>query len=257
MPLLLIVLASAEVEAGTESSTSALRIVFEQIGYGAGAGLAVGALAATIVVQAGRRGLIAASWRRAIPVAAAFMAYGTAAPLGGSGFIAAFVAGMAFGHILRGDTEEISVFDEDLGRLLNGVTFIVFGAILLGPSLEHVTWEVGLYALLSLTVVRMVPVALALSGTRARYPTLAFLGWFGPRGLASIVFALIVLEDSHLRHVSTILLATYITVGLSVLLHGLSAAPLTDRYANWLSAHPRDDEPMMEGVQADPSTTDR
>jgi NhaP-type Na+/H+ or K+/H+ antiporter len=236
VPLLLIILAAAESEAHTSGSGAALRIVVEEVGYGVLAGVAVGALAAAVIVLAGRRELIAAAWLQTVPVAGAFLAYGVAAPLGGSGFIGAFVAGMTFGHLARRDTEPLDVFTDELGQLLNGVTFIVFGAVLLGPALEALSWSIVGYALLSLTLVRMVPVALALIGTHGRRPTVAFLGWFGPRGLASIVFAVIVVEDSHLPHVSTILTATYVTIGMSVLLHGLSAAPLADRYASWFSA---------------------
>ena len=83
------------------------------------------------------------------------------------------------------------------------------------------TWELAVYAIVSLTVVRMLPVAIAMLGSRARPPTLGFLGWFGPRGLASIVFAVIVVEQSNLAHEHLIVLAIYLTVGLSVLAHGL------------------------------------
>ena len=124
----------------------------------------------------------------------------------------------------------------------------MFGAVLLGPSLKHLSWQVVLYAVVSLTVVRMVPVALSMLGTGAKRPTVAFLGWFGPRGLASIVFAVIVVEEADLPHTGTIIVVTYITVGLSVLLHGLSAAPLARRYAHWHRANP---EPM-ESVSAAP-----
>ena len=87
------------------------------------------------------------------------------------------------------------------------------------------------YALLSLTVVRVLPVALAMLGTGARPPTVAFLGWFGPRGLASIVFAVILVEEAHLTHASVLVTTIFFTIGLSVLLHGLTAAPLAARYA--------------------------
>ena len=106
--------------------------------------------------------------------------------------------------------------------------------------------------MLSLTVVRMLPVALAMWGTGARPPTVAFLGWFGPRGLASIVFAVIVVEEAHLPHTGTIVVVTYVTVGLSVLLHGLTAAPLADRYARWYRSKPADHLPPMESVAAAP-----
>jgi sodium/hydrogen antiporter len=240
VPLLLIVLAAADVDAHATSSHHAVTVVLEEIGYGIVGGVAAGVVAAAIVVVAGRRGLIADSWLRVIPVAAAALAYGVADPLHGSGFIAAFVAGLCFGRLVGKQAGRIAGFNEELGELLNGVTFVAFGAVLLGPALGDMTWNVVLYAVLSLTAVRMVPVAVALLGSRARPQTVGFVGWFGPRGLASIVFAILVLQEAQLPHTDTILLATYVTVGLSVLLHGLSAAPLARRYARWYEAHPRE-----------------
>ena len=244
VPILLIALAVA---AGSKSH--GVRVVLEEIGWGLAGGAAAGALAGWVVNLARTRNLIVGSWLQVIPVAAAALAYGSATALGGSGFIAAFVAGMVFGNLLRGDTSEVSFFSEEAGDLLDGVTFLVFGAVLLGPTLEHLTWQMALYAALSLTVVRMVPVALALLGTGARAPTVALLGWFGPRGLASIVFAVIV-QDSQLAHTATIVATTYATVGLSVLVHGLSAAPSVDRYVRWYQAHPSGGEPSMESSPA-------
>ncbi len=250
VPLLLIILATAEAKSNVIGSGEALRIVVEEIGYGLLAGVGTGALVAAVIVHAGRRKLIAPSWLQTIPVAGAFLAYGVGAALGGSGFIGAFVAGMTFGHLVRRDTAELTVFNEELGQTLDGVTFVVFGAVLLGPTLEDLSWSIVAYALLSLTLVRMIPVGLALIGTRARRSSVAFLGWFGPRGLASIVFAVIVVEDSQLPHLSTIVLTTYATIGLSVLLHGLSAAPLATRYADWYHSHPGDRLPPLESAPA-------
>ena len=248
VPLLLIVLATADVDADLTSSHHALTVVLEEIGYGIAGGVAAGAVAAAVVVLAGRRGLISDSWLQIVPVAGAALAYGIADPLGGSGFIAAFVAGMCFGGLLRRDPGSVAAFNEELGGLLNGVTFIAFGAILLGPALGELTWRVVLYAVLSLTLVRILPVAIALLGSGARRQTVGFIGWFGPRGLASIVFAVLIVEEAQLPHTDTILLATYTTIGLSVLAHGLSAAPLARRYARWYEAHPHDRRPPMEST---------
>jgi NhaP-type Na+/H+ or K+/H+ antiporter len=146
------------------------------------------------------------------------------------------------------DPEALNRLSEEVGAVLNGVTFVLFGAVLLGPALSDATWPVVAYAVLSLTIVRMLPVAIAMVGSRAKPPTVAFLGWFGPRGLASIVFAVIVVEESQLPHESLILVAIYVTVGLSVLAHGLSAAPLADRYARWYERHPDDRRPAMEST---------
>ena len=94
----------------------------------------------------------------------------------------------------------------------------------------------------------MLPVALALLGLDARRPTVAFVGWFGPRGLASIVFAIVVLEGSTLTHVEVVVATVLITVGLSVYAHGLTAVPLTDAYARWFTA--REAPPPMENIPA-------
>ena len=171
------------------------------------------------------------------PVAAAF-AFGLATPLGGSGFIAAFVAGLVFRAASgqRGETAE-PLPAQDLGTLLNAVTLVFFGAAFIKPLIERATWQDGLYALLSLTVVRMVPVAIALLGTRARPPTVMYLGWFGPRGLASIVFSVLVVE-ANIPHDATIVDAAVMTVSASIVLHGLTASPLTARYTRWLGRQP-------------------
>ena len=251
MPLLFIVLAVAEADDGEVGAAHAVRLVFEEIGYGIVGGVIAGAVAATAITFGSSRGLIERSWRQIVPVAGAALAFGIADPLGGSGFIAAFVAGMTFGVMQRPSQDgEVTFFTDELGGVLNGVTLLVFGAVLLWPALDGLTWRMVLYAGASLTVVRMLPVAIAMLGTGAGRPTVAFLGWFGPRGLASIVFAVIVVQESDLPHESTILLTTYATVGLSVLLHGLTAAPLARRYAAWYASHPRDAMPAMESVPA-------
>jgi NhaP-type Na+/H+ or K+/H+ antiporter len=239
VPLLFAAVAFADVESEVAGGRSAGRLLVEEIGYGALGGVAAGLVCAAIVVHAGRRDLIAGPWRQVIPVAGTALAYGIASALDGSGFIAAFVAGVAFRRGLGRDPEELNRLTEELGGVLSGVTFVLFGAVLLGPTLTHLTWPIAAYGVLSLTLVRMVPVAIAMLGTGARRPTVAFLGWFGPRGLASIVFAVIVVEESKLPHESVLVLTTYFTVGLSVLAHGVTAAPLAARYADWHQRHPR------------------
>jgi NhaP-type Na+/H+ or K+/H+ antiporter len=250
VPLLLIFLAAAEVDANTTSEHHAIQVVAEQIGYGAVGGVLAGVFAALLVWQARRRDLISGAWLQIVPVATAVLAYGLADGFGGSGFIAAFVAGAIFGALRTEDAEHASRLSEELGDLLGGVTFLVFGAILLGPALEHLTFSIAAYAVLSLTVVRMAPVAVAMIGSGARRQTIAFLGWFGPRGLASIVFAVTVVEEGHLPGTTTLVLATYATIGLSVILHGFSAAPLAARYARWYASHPEERLPEMESRPA-------
>ncbi len=249
VPLLLIALAAADVEGKAATGAHAVSIVAEEIGYGLLGGAGAGLAAAAVLAVGIRRNLISGPWLQVIPVAGAGLAYGVAAALGGSGFIAAFVAGAVFGGLVSAESEAASRLNEEIGGLLGGVTFLMFGAILLGPALEHVGWRVVLYAVLSLTVVRMLPVAIALAGSGARRQTVAFLGWFGPRGLASIVFAVIVVEDAHLSGTQTILETAYLTVGLSVLAHGATAAPLARRYARWYETRGRHRPPEMESVR--------
>ena len=250
VPLLLIALAVADVEDHLATGHSALSVVAEEIGYGIVGGVAAGLSVAAIVAYAHRRDLITGAWLQVIPIAGAALAYGIALALGGSGFIAAFLAGGIFGVLAGEQSEEASRLNEELGDLLGGLTFLIFGAILLGPALEHLSWQIALYALLSLTVIRMLPVAIALFGTGATWRTVGFLGWFGPRGLASIVFAMIALQEAHLAHVQTILLASYVTVGVSVFAHGATAAPLATRYAQWYASRHPHRPPLMESVPA-------
>lgn len=251
VPLLFAAVAIADVESEIAGGRSAAQLLLEEIGYGILGGVVAGLLIAFIVRQAGRRNLIAPAWRQVIPAAGAALAYGMASALDGSGFIAAFVAGMVFRLALGRDPEELNQLSEEVGSLLNGVTLVLFGAVLLGPALGELTWQLALYAILSLTLVRMITVAIAMVGSHARRPTIGFLGWFGPRGLASIVFAVIVIEESQLPHEHLIVLAIYLTVGLSVFAHGLTAAPLADRYANWYQRHPRKTAPLMESTPAE------
>ncbi|MGO9497762.1 MAG: cation:proton antiporter [Solirubrobacteraceae bacterium] len=250
VPLLLIALAAADVEAKTATGHHAVSVVVEEIGYGILGGVAAGLAAAAVVAIGHRRDLISGAWLQVIPIAGAALAYGVAAALGGSGFIAAFLAGAIFGGLVPKESEEASRLNEELGALLGGVTFLMFGALLLGPTLKHVSWQIALYATLSLTVIRMLPVAIAMLGSGARWPTIGFLGWFGPRGLASIVFAVISVQQAHLAGVDTILRASYLTVGLSVFAHGITATPLARRYARWYEAHPPHRRPPMESVHA-------
>jgi sodium/hydrogen antiporter len=248
VPLFFIAIALASAEVGTTSAHAAVRLVSEEIGYGLVGGAVAGVLGALAVRLVARKHTAAPHWLQILPVACALLAAGIASALGGSIFIAAFVAGFAFGA-LRGDAGGgTSYLVDEGGELFNAVTFIVFGAVILGPFLDEVTWQLAVYAVVSLTVVRMFPVALAMLGTGARPPTVAFLGWFGPRGLASIVFGVILLDDSDLPHEHTLVLTAVVTIAVSVYAHGITARPLTRRYVRWYESHDRDARPPMESV---------
>ena len=239
VPLLFIALAIGEAQDGSLSASESVRLVLEEIGWGIAGGVVAGVLGALVVRHAVSRRLVEPVWLQVIPAATALLAYGIAVGLGGSGFIAAFVGGMVFGRMHRRDGSEVTYLVDEVGLVLSSFTFLIFGAVILGPVLGDVTWQMVAVAVLSLTVVRMLPVALALIGTRARPPTVLYLGWFGPRGLASIVFAALIVDEAELPHTSMLLLTIFVTIGLSVLAHGVSARPLTDRYAKWFETHSR------------------
>jgi NhaP-type Na+/H+ or K+/H+ antiporter len=250
VPLLLIAIAIAEAEEGAIGNGAALHLVLEEIGYGCVGGVIAGLAAAAVIRFGVPRRLVDSMWLQIVPIAGAALAYGLAVWMGGSGFIAAFVGGAVFGGLRREVGGEVTLFLEEAGNLLGAATFVLFGAVMLVPILDDLSAEVVLYALLSLTLVRMIPVALAMIRTGARRPTVAFLGWFGPRGLASIVFAVILVEDADLANESLLLNTIFLTIGLSVLLHGLTAAPLAGRYASWFAAHPHDAAPPFESAPA-------
>lgn len=252
VPLLFIAIALAVADTGSASTVHAVQTVVEEIGYGAAAGAVAGATGAALLGIALRRKLAVTTWTRVGVAATAAAAYGLAVPLGGSGFIAAFVGGAVFGGLARRTgVEELAAepeaLVEELGAVLDAATFVVFGAVILGPALGSIGWDSVLYAMLSLTVIRMIPVAIALIGSGAQPATVGFLGWFGPRGLASIVFAVIVVSDADLLHTHIVVTAVITTIALSVVAHGVSAVPAARWYSSWYARHP-DRGTLMEGA---------
>ena len=196
---------------------------------GAMVGVLTGGAGGRLTRLARDRGWLSDDWAGPAVLALALLAYTGATLVDANGFVAAFVGGLAFGATAgRPEEQEIS-FVEQSGRLASLMSWLVFGAFLVPVLTDQVDWRVVAYAVLSLTVVRMLPVALALAGTGLDRASVAFVGWFGPRGLASVIFALLALEGLHeeaARAVATIA----VTVLLSVVAHGASAAPLARRY---------------------------
>ncbi len=247
VPLVAIFLALSEAEEGVSGRSAAI-VVAEEIGFGLIGGLAAGVVGALVLDQARRRDWVDGPGRQVLLLAVPALAFGLADALGGSGFIAAFVAGIVFGRTARTHVPEPHLV-EQIGAVLTMVTFLAFAATALGPALGELDVRVVLYALLSLTVVRMVPVAIALAGTGARHPTVAFAGWFGPRGLASIVFGLELLDEPGMTDTGAIVTVVAVTVAFSVYLHGLSAGPWTAAYGRWYTEHRRTHD-LMESRPA-------
>ncbi len=166
-----------------------------------------------------------------IPVIAlAISCFATAQFVGGSGFIAAFCGGLLFGHLMKEQRDDLLHAAESTGELFAMVTWVLFGAAVLGHSIGFLNWTMLIYALLSLTVLRMLPIFLSLIGSGVSTEGKLFLGWFGPRGLASVVFAVIVL-GADLPHGDTIITVTAVTVILSIVLHGITATPWANRWS--------------------------
>lgn len=213
---------------GPDTSALALQSVW-QVLLGPIAGIAVGWVMAKATSQAEAKGWANNTAGGIVVISTAFGAYLLAEALGGNGFIAAFVAGMTFGNCYTDSMGFVRDFMADVGQLLTMSAFVVFGAVLLPAAFDHATWPVFLLAALFLTVVRMGPIWLSLAGTGLTLRDKLFLGWFGPRGLASILFTLIILDEFELPGEAELLACVSMTVGLSILLHGLSATPIAQR----------------------------
>lgn len=218
--------------AGVQSHQANLaRLVMEQLGYGAIIGAGVGLVGGWMLNLAHRQEWVAESFQQLGLVALPLLCLAGSEAVGASMFIAAFVAGLAVQVCFKEAGKHSIEFTEEWGQMLNLSVFFLFG-LLVARDWRHITAAHVLYAILSLTVVRMVPVAIALIGTRLSRASVLFMGWFGPRGLASIVLGLVYLEEvSHEPHEPTIRLAVMVSVLLSIFAHGLSAMPGISLYA--------------------------
>jgi NhaP-type Na+/H+ or K+/H+ antiporter len=249
LPIITALLALAAVEVDLETPRYWVQFAAAQIGLGVLVGAAVGWLGGRALHWFAMRNWIDGAFRQLATLGIGVGAFALAEIAHGNGFVAAFVAGIAFGAAAREECEGAYDFAEDEGQLLALLTFLYFGAALAGPALGELTWQIGLYAFASLTVVRMLPVALSLIGLHLKTPTVAYLGWFGPRGLASILFGLFVLEEANLPVADELLLVVTWTVLLSVVLHGVSAFALSERYGSWFAIYGRPD--MAEAMEVE------
>jgi len=206
-----------------------------QLAVGVVVGLAVGLGSALLIALGSRRRWVLPGGRRLATLAAALGSFALAVTLSGNGFIAAFVAGIAFGAALPrqvADPDQLGELPELLGEVLALGVWFLFGATLVPIAFEHFSASTLVYAVLSLTVVRLLPVALAMAGTGLDRATVSFMGWFGPRGLASVVFAVLAVEElGESEPVDRALSIVALTVLLSVVAHGVTAGPLGRRFA--------------------------
>ena len=227
-PFVLVAVAGAETSGHTASTGPAEAVV--ELVLGVIIGAVVGGVGGFLVRVARRRGWAEGSFAGSAVLALAAGAYASALALHGNGFIAAFVGGLAFGAIGGRRGEQLVPFVEETGALVSLLVWLAFGAVAVVPALRGLTWQTIVYAVLSLTVIRMAPVALALAGGGLGRAAVLFVGWFGPRGLASVVFAMIALEDLDQHVAGPAMAVITVTVLLSVVAHGATADPLARRY---------------------------
>ncbi len=264
LPAVLLFAALASAQHGASGVSDWVRFGLLQVTLGPLTGVAVGYIGARLLDVAAERGWANTTFQGIGILSLAVFTYVAAELIGGNGFIAAFIGGMVFGNTIRHPCTFLFEFMETEGQLLMLITFLVFGATLLPDGIAHMNLSFFLYAVMSLTVIRMIPIAISLVGAGLRLPTQLFLGWFGPRGLASILFVLLILKETKVIHHNELLSITVITVALSALLHGVSAAPLARLYGRLAARMGECEEnqlvaelPLREGHTAIVKNSDR
>ena len=230
MPFLILALSlavSAEQQLGLGTF---LLLAAQQIVFGILAGLIIGFLGVRYIQWGDKSGWMSRGGQKICWLALIILAYGAAVLVGGNGFIASFVFGIISGRFMRlRKMQSLDDYAEIQNALLMLLTYILFGMVMLLSAFENFNLTILVYALLSLTVIRMLPVAISLLGTKLQPLSVLFIGWFGPRGIASILYVLTVLAAEDLIGKETIFAVVMITIFMSVLAHGFSAVP----FSNW------------------------
>jgi NhaP-type Na+/H+ or K+/H+ antiporter len=227
VPVLLLFIALAVGSNEGSGSSMAIILVAEELGIGLAVGLVLAGAGYLALRWCHEHGWVTDVWVQITSVALAISCFAAAQSLHGSGYIAAFSGGILFGFMSK-ETHKLVHAAEGFGETLALLTWFIFGAAVIGQSFGQFTWGMVIYALLSLTVIRMLPIFMSLTGTGERVDTKLFLGWFGPRGLASIVFALIVVNEG-VPEARFLAMVVVLTVLLSLIAHGISANPLAQR----------------------------
>lgn len=246
LPFLLVLVDLARSEAG--EFWHYVWLFVAMVGFGTLAGAVAGWLGGRLLTWSAQHDWTTATTQRLGTIAIAAIAYAAAESVGGNGFVAAFVAGLTIGTTARSLLETTSIFAETEGQLLTLLTFLFFGAVVAGDVLSELSWRTAAYAALSLLVVRPLATALALIGSRLSWSSVAFIGWAGPRGLASIVYAVIIVEAGQISGADEVFSVAAWTIIFSILLHGLSAAPLSRRYGAYVDTVLPTDAPERQEV---------
>ena len=235
LPLVLVAASFAGATREGGSLTYWLQFASLQLVLGPLVGVAVGLLGGRAVEWSTREGWMSDPFQRLSVLGLAGLAFAGAELVGGNGFIAAFVAGVTLGNATRAVCQCLYEFGEAEGQLLTLVVFLFFGGVMVPEAAAYWDGRVWLYAVLSLTAVRMVPVAISLVGSGLRPATVAFVGWFGPRGLASILYTMVVVEEGRLQTGALLESIVMLTVLLSTVAHGVTAYPAARRYGALVS----------------------
>jgi NhaP-type Na+/H+ or K+/H+ antiporter len=229
VPIILLLIAIFAAKQYTEVTIGfGVGLLVQEIVIGIIVGLVITFLGDKLVRTSTKHGWIEKSWQPIFIISLAFSCFTMAQLFGGSGFIACFIGGMLFGKINKNQKSELLEASEGSGEILSLITWVIFGSVVVTAYLEYFTIRVVIYALLSITLIRIIPVLLALTNTGLPFKERLFIGWFGPRGLASVVFAIMVLEVD-LPNNDTIMTTTICTIIFSILAHGISANPLIKR----------------------------
>jgi NhaP-type Na+/H+ or K+/H+ antiporter len=235
VPVLFVFLALATDSAGEGGSTAlALRLVLEEIGIGVAVALVLVGITSRAMTYAHEHNWFTSIWLQIPVVTLALACFATAQSLHGSGYIAAFVGGLLFGRFAAEYTHKLVLSAEGSSELLAMLTWVIFGAAVMGQYWMNMTWDIVLYSLLSLTLIRMLPVLVALIASEEVFETRLFIAWFGPRGLASIVF-LIIVGGYNLPAESVLIHTVVCTVTLCIIAHGLTANVWAKRLARRLA----------------------
>jgi NhaP-type Na+/H+ or K+/H+ antiporter len=249
LPFVTILITIGLVAGGMESELQAVEVLFLALVGSTVIGLLLGVGGGRLIRMAVGRGLIDAHWLPIALVALAIAAYSIADEVGASGFLAVWVAGLATGSVVRDHVDEAAFhLPEQLADVLAAIGFLLLGTALIGPILERATPVTFVYALASLTVIRMIPVGVAMLRSGFAPASIAYIGWFGPRGLASIVFAGAVFEAA-VPDAGAITDVILLTVVLSLILHGVTAAVGARRYAAWFEAAAAADPEIPEAAE--------
>lgn len=244
VPIVLLFACGANITHNLGVASDWILLAARQIGFGTLTGILVGYAGARITRAALDAGTLGQSWQGISSLALAGLAWAIAEMIHGNGFISAFIAGMVFGNTLQRPAAFLFEFSETEGQLLVLATFAVFGAVMLPEVWPQINATVLLYAIASLTIVRMLPIILSLLGTATDWRDRLFLAWFGPRGLASILFILLVGESGGIPHYELLTTIVFTTVALSVLLHGITAGPLASLYGKTASTAATSEKPI-------------